>query len=56
MSNYKDELWSILEKYSETPLFRDWNDGRVNAALSDFEADLLALHARFVPPLYRVEP
>ena len=55
MNNYKDELWDILEDYSETPLFRDWNDPKVNDVLRRFEADLLDLHSRFTPPLYRIE-
>lgn len=51
---YKAELRDTLEKYSEGPLFRDWNDGRVHRALLQLEDDLVALHASHQPPLYRL--
>lgn len=53
-ADYRDELWDILEHYSETGLFRDWNIARVNKQLTAFESDLLELHAKHQPPLYRL--
>ena len=53
-NTYKTDLWAILEKYSETPLFRDWNDRRVNKTLQEFESELIELHERKQTQLYRV--
>lgn len=44
LNDYREALWDILEKYSETLLFRDWNDPRVNKLLMSFEDDLIELH------------
>lgn len=55
MNDYREELWDLLEKYSETRLFRDWNDPRVNKELFNFSSDLMELHRKFIPPLYRIE-
>lgn len=53
--SYRSDLWDILETYSETPLFRDWNDARVNEKLQAFESDLLTLHAKYQHPVYKVQ-
>lgn len=53
-NTYRTDLWALLEKYSETPLFRDWNDARVSKALQEFGDELVELHERKQTQLYRL--
>lgn len=50
----RDALWEILETYSETVLFHDWNHPAVNQELREFAADIedWARKATWTEPLY----
>lgn len=42
MNDNRNALWDILERYSESGLFRDWNHPAVNGKLRLFAADIEA--------------